>query len=299
MKIAFIGLGAMGAPMAQNLVAAHEHVTVFNRTSERIDPLIAAGAHAADSPRAAAAAADVVCTCVSHPEALRAVLFGSDGALEGAAPGTLFVDFSTVDPETSRTIEQACRAVACAFVEAPVSGGVGGAAAGTLTIMVGGEDDAYERALPVLDVVGKQITHVGPVGAGSTIKLINQMLVGINLAGVLEAFILGRLAGIEPDTLYQLLSQSSGNSRMLNRALPGNLLPRTFQPGFSLALLLKDLNLALGLGEDLAVALPMTNAARAIFREGEAAGVQNMDMTAAVLPMEHRYGVVISGREEA
>lgn len=297
MRVAYIGLGAMGAPMAANLAKAGVALTVFNRNPEKTVDLQRAGARVADSPSAAASGADVVCTCVSNPEALRTVLLGENGAISGASPGTLFIDFSTVDPETSQAISAACRSADCSFVEAPVSGGVGGAKSGTLTIIVGGDGEDYQRAKHVLSILGKEITHVGPVGAGSMIKLINQMLVGANLAAVLEAFVLGKRAGIEPSALFEIVRQSSGNSGMLNRAVPGNLLPRNFDPGFTLGLLLKDLKLATEFAENLGVTLAMTSAALGVFEEGARSGLHDMDMAAAVLPLEKRYGVEVTDRE--
>lgn len=297
MRVTFIGLGAMGGPMARNIVEAGEELTVFNRNKDKTRDAEGVGAHVADSPRSASRNANVVCTCVSNPEALRAVLLGDNGAFSGASPDTLFIDFSTVDPETSQEIDAACRSANCSFIEAPVSGGVAGAKGGTLTIIVGGMHVDYQRALPVLNMVGKQITYVGPVGAGSMIKLINQLLVGANLAAVLEAFLLGKRAGIEPSVLYEVVSQSSGNSGMLNRAVPGNLMARNFDPGFTLGLLLKDLRLATEFAENLGVALPMTSAARGVYEEGERSGLQDLDMTAAVLPLEKRYGVEITDNE--
>lgn len=297
MQISFIGLGAMGQPMAANIAKSQADLTVFNRSSDKTGKLQDLGAHVADSARSAAQHAEVVCTCVSTPDALKSVLLGEQGAISASPPGTMFIDFSTVDPSTSREVAAACRAVNCTFVEAPVSGGVGGAKNGTLTIIVGAEAAAYERALPVLKMVGEQIRHVGPVGAGSMIKLINQMLVGANLAAVLEAFVLGKRAGVEPTVLYEVVRQSSGNSGMLNRAVPGNLLARNFDAGFTLGLLLKDLRLASECAEDLGVSLTMTSAARAVYEEGVRSGLQDRDMTAAVLPMERRYGVEVT--EEA
>ena len=297
MRVAFIGLGAMGKPMAANIGEAGVDLTVFNRNAEKSRELQDSGAKVADAPRTAAHGVDIVCTCVSTPDALRSVLLNEQGAISGASPGTLFIDFSTVDPETTREMEAACVSAQCSFIEAPVSGGVGGAKGKTLTIIVGGERADYERALPLLNMVGTQITHVGPVGAGSMIKLLNQLLVGANLAAVLEAFVLGKRAGIEPDVLYDILRGSAGNSGMLNRAIPGNLMPRNFDPGFTLGLLLKDLKLVTECAERLGISLPMTAAARGVYEEGERHGLQDLDMTAAVLPMEQRHGVEVTTEE--
>lgn len=297
MNVAFIGVGAMGEPMAQNLAAAGLKLTVFNRDAAKMAKLVERGAQPGDSARAAALDAEIVCTCVSTPDALRAVLLGKHGAIAGAQPGVLFIDFSTVDPATSHEMAEACLAAECSYVEAPVSGGVAGATSGSLTIMVGGDLEGFERALPLLNIVGKQIVHVGPIGAGSTIKLINQMLVAANLAAVLEAFVLGKVAGIDPELLYEIVGQSSGSSGMLRRALPGNLLPRNFDPGFTLGLLLKDLDLAIGLAEELRVSVAVASSVRHVYEEGKRSGLEKMDMTAAVLPMERQHGIEIKSKE--
>lgn len=297
MHVAFLGVGAMGAPMAANIANHDVQLTVFNRDVEKARALGLSNAQVAASVRTAVASADVVCTCLSVPGAVKEVLLGEEGAINAAPPGTLFIDFSTIDPATSRVAAAAAAAAACRFVEAPVSGGVPGARAGTLTIIVGAEPSDYDRALPLLQMVGEQITHVGPVGAGNTIKLINQMLVGVNLAAVLEAFILGKRAGIDPQALYDIVRQSSGNSGMLNRAVPGNLIPRKFDPGFSMRLLLKDLTLVMELADDLDMTLGMTPAAKAIYEEGVEQGLGRLDMTAAVRPLEQRYGVEVTSTE--
>ena len=297
MHIAFLGLGAMGAPMAANIARHDVQLTVYNRDPDKARQLELPEGTVADSVASAVAAADVVCTCLADPAALEAVLLGDAGAIAAARGGTLFIDFSTVDPATSQAAAAACAAAGCGFVEAPVSGGVPGARAGSLTIIAGADAVDYERALPVLRMVGKQVTHVGPVGAGSAIKLINQMLVGVNLAAVLEAFVLGRRAGIDPQVLYDIVRQSSGNSGMLNRAVPGNLMARQFEPGFSMRLLLKDLTLVQALADSLEMTLELTPAARTLYEEGVAQGLERLDMTAAVLPMEQRYGVELTSAE--
>ncbi len=283
----------MGRPMAANIASSDVELTVFNRDATKASELQQHGAHVSSSPMDAARSADIVCTCVSDPEALEGVLLGDHGAIAGATPGTLFIDFSTVDPGTSRSMADAAKSAGCEYVEAPVSGGVRGATSGSLTIIVGGSVESHERALPVLQMVGTQITRVGEVGAGSTVKLINQMLVGANLAAVLEAFVLGKRSGISPQMLYDIVHASSGNSGMLNRAVPGNLLPRNFDPGFTVGLLLKDLRLAAESADAFGMSLQMVEAARRVFEEAQLEGLQDQDMTAAILPMERRYGVEV------
>lgn len=298
MQVTFIGLGAMGEPMARNIVKGSHDLVVYNRTKAKAERLTAMGARLAESPHAAAREAEVVCTCVSTPDALRDTLLGVDGALGGARAGTLFIDFSTVGPAASREVGKACADANCAFLEAPVSGGVKGAEGGTLTIIVGGQEEDFQRAQPVFSTVGQQVTHVGPLGTGSTIKLINQMLVGANLAAIMEGFVLGTLAGVPPRLLYDVLSTSSGNSSTLQRAVPGYILQGNFQPAFSIELLLKDLDLALQLGEDVRMQLDVTSVARQAYAEAADTGLQQQDITAAILPKERHYGITVRDQEE-
>jgi 3-hydroxyisobutyrate dehydrogenase-like beta-hydroxyacid dehydrogenase len=224
---------------------------------------------------------------------VRSVVLGTDGVLQGAAQGTVLIDFSTIDPDTSRAVAEACAEQDVTMLDAPVSGGVAGAAAGKLTVIVGGERAAYERAQPVFQAVGEKITHVGPSGAGSTIKLINQMLVGINLAAVAEAFVTAKLAGVDPQVLFDILSTSAGSSAAMQRAVPDFFLKRNFDPGFAVRLLCKDLDLALQLGKDLHTPLPVTAVARQMYEEAWALGLEEKDITAVVLPRERLHGVEV------
>ena len=297
MNVAFIGLGNMGEPMAQNILKAGHKLTVYNRSASKADALKQAGAHVVDSPRAAANGADIVCTCVSTPDVVRSVVLGEDGALNGMSKDSVLIEFSTIDPETSRSVAQSCAAQGVPMLDAPVSGGVTGAASGTLTVIVGGERAAYERAEPVLQAVGKNIVHVGPSGAGSTIKLINQMLVGINLAGVVEAYVTGSLAGIDPGVLFDILSTSASSSAVMKRAVPDFFLKRSFEPGFAINLLCKDLDLALQMGRELHTPLPVTAIARQLYEEARAIGLEDQDITAAILPRERLHGIEVRSGE--
>ena len=299
MKVAFIGLGNMGEPMAHNVLKAGHDLTVYNRTVERAQALRDAGAKVAQSPAEAARDAEVVCICVSTPDVVRAVLLGDQGALSAASDRAIFIDFSTIDPQTSREMAQACADKGLPLLDAPVSGGVTGAAAGTLTVIVGGDHEAYQQAQPVFDAVGKKIVHVGPSGAGSTIKLINQMLVGINLAAVVEAFVAAQLAGVDPQVLFDVLSTSAGASSVLTRAVPDFFLKRNFEAGFALKLLCKDLDLALGMGKELHTPLWVTSVARQVYEEACAAGLQEHDITAALLPRERLHGIQVRAKEDS
>jgi 3-hydroxyisobutyrate dehydrogenase len=293
MRVAFIGLGNMGRPMAENILKAGHDLTVWNRTRAHMQPLLGGGARAAGSAREAAREADIVGLCVSTPDVVRSVVLGEDGVLRAARRGTLIVDFSTIDPATSRAMAAECQQSGVAYLDAPVSGGVSGAAAGTLTIVVGGDATAVERAQPLLQAVGKKVVHVGSSGAGSTIKLINQLLVGVNLAAVCEAFVLGQRAGVDPQTLYEVLAASAGDSAALRRAIPDFVLKRQFEPGFAVQLLCKDLDLALGVGRETHTALPIAAIARQLYEEARALGLAEKDIAAAIVPLERRYGVEV------
>jgi len=297
MKVAFIGLGNMGEPMAQNILKAGHDLIVFNRTSSKADGLKRAGATVAASPREAAQGTEVICTCVSTPDDVRSVVLGKDGVLQGATEGAVLIDFSTIDPDTSRAVAEACAEQGLAMLDAPVSGGVTGAAAGKLTVIVGGESAAYEQAQPVLQAVGEKITHVGPSGAGSTIKLINQMLVGINLAGVAEAFVTAKLAGIDPQVLFDILGTSAGSSAVMQRAVPDFFLKHNFEPGFALKLLCKDLDLTLQMAKELQTPVFVTAMARQMYEEACALGLEDKDITAVILPRERLHGIEVRAEE--
>ncbi len=294
MNVAFLGLGAMGRHMARNVLEANHRLTVWNRSAERTVPLAQAGATVASTPREAAVDADVVCFSLSTPDVVRSVILGDQGTLVGARAGAVFVDFSTIDPATSRELAAACQAEDVQFLDAPVSGGPEGADAGTLTVMVGGEATAFEAAKPVLDAVGGKILHVGPAGAGLSIKLINQMLVGVNLSAVLEAFVMAQQARIDLDLMFDVLQSSAGSSVMLTRNVPDFLIKEHYEPGFALRLLVKDLDLVTQMGKDVQTSLFTPAVALQLFRNAMAAGYGDKDMSAAVIPMQelHRAPVV-------
>jgi 3-hydroxyisobutyrate dehydrogenase len=298
MKVAFVGLGNMGQSMARNILKAGHELTVFNRTRSKMEALVEAGASPADSPCQAAQGAEVLCISVSTPDAVRAVVLGDEGALSGASPAAIFIDFSTVDPLTSQEVAGACAQEGIAFLDAPVSGGVSGAEAGTLTVIVGGDAEAFDRVQAVFEAVGQNITHVGPSGAGSTIKLVNQILVGVNLAAVAEAFVAARVAGVDPQVLCDILSTSAGGSFMLDHRMPGYILEGNFEAGFAVNMLCKDLDLALEMGKGLHTPLFMPTLARQIYEEARAMGLGEKDVAAVILPMERRHGIEVRGDKD-
>jgi 3-hydroxyisobutyrate dehydrogenase len=290
MRVGFLGLGRMGAPMARNIAKTGHQLTVFNRTAEKMDAFTAHGARAASSPAELARESEIVALCVALPSDVRDVLERRDGILAGLKRDQVVVDFSTIDPGTSRAMAARCRDVGAEYLDAPVSGGVSGAEEGSLTVMVGGRAEALAAARPVLEAVGKNVQHVGPSGAGSTIKLINQMLVGINLCGVVEALVLGTQAGLDPAHMYEIIRTSSGSSYTLNGVAP-RVLEGNFEPGFSLDLLFKDVDLAAGIARDVKLPLLMVNQALQVIQTARAQGLGDRDTSAAVLPLERIAGV--------
>lgn len=270
-RVGFIGLGIMGARMARNVLRAGHELAVYNRTPSRCDPLLGEGARRADTPRGAAEGADVVIAIVTDAPDVEAVLFGPDGAAEGARPGSVVVDMSTIAPDAARAMGRRLAERGVAFLDAPVSGGDVGAERGTLTIMVGGEAEAFERAREVLEAMGRSITHVGPVGAGQTVKACNQILCALNLLGVCEAVALARRAGIEPETMIRVVSGGAAASWSLENLGP-RIAADDHDPGFRIRDMQKDLRIVLEEARRLALPLAGTALAAQLFRSNEAHG---------------------------
>jgi 3-hydroxyisobutyrate dehydrogenase len=244
MRVAVIGLGTMGAPMARHLLAAGHEVTVHNRTRSREEPLEAAGAGRAATPAEAAAVAEAVLTCVSDTPDLEHILLGPDGVAEGLEPGGLVVDCSTVSPTATAAIAATLRERGIGLVDAPVSGGSEGAERGTLTIFCGGTDADVARARTVLEAFGSRITHLGPSGAGQVAKAVNQVMIAGTYATVGEGIALAEAAGLDLPQLVEALSAGAAASWVLtNRA--GNMIADTYPLGFKVALHRKDLGIAL------------------------------------------------------
>lgn len=292
MNVGFIGLGKMGRPMAHRLLAAGFSLTVHNRSRAVVEELAAAGARPATTPAEVARASEIVLTCLTNTESVEDVYFGPNGLIEAARPGLVLVDHSTVSPTTSRKCAEAARRRGADFLDAPVSGGPAGAQAGTLTIMVGGDPATFERARPVFEVLGKNIRLVGPTGCGSTIKLANQLLVGIHTAAAAEAMVLGTKAGADPVVMLDVLRTSFGSSAMLTRNVP-MMLERNFQAGTSVNVVLKDLGLIDELSHELNLRILLGAIAKQVFREGRALGLGDDDMAGLVRVLEREAGVEV------
>jgi 3-hydroxyisobutyrate dehydrogenase len=255
-RVGFCGMGTMGAAMAANVVRSGYPLTVWNRTPGRAQLPVSLGATEVASPRALAAASDIVVLCVSDSPDVEQVLFGPQGVAEGLAPGGLVIDCSTISPGVTRDLAARLAGQGVALVDAPVSGGSEGAQKGTLTIMVGGEPAEVERAQPILAAMGSSITHMGPVGAGQATKAVNQVILCGSYLGVAEGIVLAIKAGLDPEQVVSALSGGAARSWVLeNRA--GRMIADDYPLGFRIALHLKDLGIALGLARDVGASLPV------------------------------------------
>ncbi len=292
MKVGFIGLGKMGKPMAINLLKGGFELRVHNRSRAVVDELAAMGAAPAFSPREVALEADVVLTCLPTPEAVEAVYLGPEGLVPATRPDQILIDHSTVSPTTSRKLFQAAREKGVHFLDAPISGGVPRAEAGTLTIMVGGDEGVFHRAMPVLQAMGDKVVLVGGPGVGSVVKLTNQLLVGIHTAAAVEALVFGVKGGADPRVLLDVIGSSFGASAMFNRTVP-MVLARQFGSATDVGILSKDMGLITRLGKELSCRLLMGAVAEQLFDEGVGLGLAHNDMVSLVEPLEKIAGVEV------
>lgn len=278
--VALLGLGLMGRPMALNLAKAGFPVTVWNRTRVRAEELAAAasGIRAA-STAAEAAQADVVITMVSDPPALEELVWGAQGVLAGLRKGALLIDSSTVSPALARKVAAACAERGVAFLDAPVTGGTWGAEKGELVFMIGGDATAYQRALPVLETMGKRFFHLGPHGAGQTIKLAMNLILALQVSAFAEALALVRGSAIAGEKLFEVLQSSMARNPVLDIKGP-LMLKDEYAPSFPLRLMHKDLGLALELANQIGVPLPATAAARETYNAVKGAATEDVDYAA-------------------
>jgi len=302
MQLGFIGIGFMGRPMALNLLKAGHEVTIFARHPDKpeVQEVIKAGAKLAPSSRAVAIASEIVITMVPNSMQVEEVVTGPHGILEGSRKGLIIIDMSTIAPATSRKLADLAAQKGVEFLDAPVSGGSQGAVNGTLTIMVGGKQEAFEKALPVLENMGKKenIFHVGKVGSGEVVKIINNLLCGTIAASVSEAFVLGVKAGADVETMAKVIGVSSGANWQLANQFPLRAFNGSFQPGFMTDLLHKDLGLALDLAAENLTPLAMTAIARQMYEQTREAGYGKDDYTALLKVLEQNAGVEVRTKQE-
>jgi 3-hydroxyisobutyrate dehydrogenase len=286
--IGFIGLGNMGGPMAANLVKAGHSVHGFDLSPAAIDAAKAAGVTIGDSPAAVAREAEIVITMLPSGKHVLSVYDGAEGVVAAVKPGTLLIDSSTIDVDSARKAHALATARGAVAVDAPVSGGVGGAAAGTLTFMVGGEAAAFESARPILEAMGKKIVHCGGAGAGQAAKICNNMILGISMIGVCEAFVLAEKLGLSHQSLYDVASTASGQCWSLTSycpvpgPVPTSPANRDYQPGFAAALMLKDLKLAQEASQSAGAPTPLGAAATQLYAMMAAAGEGGTDFSGII-----------------
>ena len=281
MNLGFVGLGNMGHPMVLNLMKAGHRLTVYDLSTDAVQRLAEAGAIAAGSLIEVARAGQVVLTSLPTPAAVESVYLGQGGLIEGASSGQLFVDLSSISPALAKKMASRFAEKGAGVIDAPVSGGVTGARAATLAVMVGGDPDAFRRAEPVLKAIGKNVFHVGPVGTSSTIKILNQLLVGINNMGITEMINLGRRAGMDMSLVEEIIKVSSGWSRLFETEFP-KAMARDFDTGFAVDLMAKDLRLARDLAKELGTELPVAEKALSIFEQASQSGMGKKDVSAAI-----------------
>ena len=285
MRVGFIGLGIMGAPMARNLLRAGHAVTAHSRTRGKVDALVTAGATAATSPAAVAAASEIVVTMLPDTPDVEAVVGGADGVLAGAHPDLVVVDMSTIAPDAARALAARADAAGAVFLDAPVSGGEQGAIAGTLSIMVGGDAEAFARVRPVLHALGSRVTHMGGPGQGQMTKLVNQVIGATTLAAVAEGVLLAACAGLDPAAVIEAVDAGAASSWMLREQAP-RMQRRDFTPGFMVRLQQKDLRLALAAADQLGARLPTTALVHQLFRIIEAHGGDRLGTQALIMALE-------------
>lgn len=291
MKLGFIGTGNIGNPMASNLIRAGHQLTVHDLNRETTTNLLENGATWADSPKAVAEGNDIVFTSLPGPREVEAVTLGEHGLLEGMGANAVYIDLSTNSPTVIRRIHQRFQERGIIVLDAPVSGGVYGAEAATLAVLVGGDEDAYRRAKPVLEAIGTNVVYCGPIGSGMVCKICNNLLsMGITTL-LAESLTLGVKAGVELKVLVDAIGKGSGNSFRLQEGLPRNLFKGDFQPGFAAALASKDVRLATDLGRELGIPMELSNLIDQTYVEVLARGWGDKNSDVVAVLQEEKAGI--------
>lgn len=295
--IGFIGLGTMGLPMVRNLLKGGFTVHVVSRSRGPIDTAVSLGAIEAANPRELAERVDILLTCLPLPVSIDEVYFGANGILEADLRNKLVVDHSTVSPLTNQRCLEAIAAKGGSFMDAPLSGGPMGAEAGTLAIMCGGQKADYERLMPVLQAMGKHLFHVGEVGSGSFVKLMNNYLIGVHTAALAETFTLAAKAGVDTQLMREVIAVSTGDSKMLHRIVP-LVHERDFAPRFSNELLHKDMKIATELAASYGIEMPVSQLAEQMYALAKEKYPKE-DMAALFKIYEEKNGVIVKPKTNA
>jgi 3-hydroxyisobutyrate dehydrogenase len=291
-SVGFIGVGNMGNPMAGNVLKSGFPMTVFDKHAPAMENLVKAGAQRAASSQEVVERSEVVLTCLPASPDVEAAYLEPGGLVERAKPGMVLVDLSSVLPSTPRKIEARAKERGVQFLEAPVSGGVSGARAATLAIMAGGDSAVLERVRPVLRAIGPNIFHVGPAGAGNTVKAINNMMACVNSLAMMEGVALGVKAGLDPMTIYEVVKASSGGSKALERIVTA-IVPRNFEPGFKVRLMNKDLETFNTIAKELHVPVSFSNVAQRYQQAAMAAGLADQDTSVAMTVIERLAAIEV------
>ena len=297
MKIGFIGLGIMGRPMAKNLVKAGYDLTVYDLNEEAVADLVSCGARAADSSREASLEAEVVITMVPNSPQVREVVLGKDGMAEGASEGTVLIDMSSIDPTESRSIGMELKKYGIEMMDAPVSGGEPKAIEGTLSVMVGGRRELFDRYYDMLMVMAGAVVYVGKLGAGNVAKLANQIIVAVNIAAVSEALTFAKKAGTDPELVYQAIRGGLAGSTVLDAKAP-MMFRGDFKPGFRIELHIKDLGNAINAAHAVSSPVLMTGQLMEIMQALKADGLEKKDHSCIVKYYEKISNVTIKSSEE-
>lgn len=293
MKIGFIGLGIMGRPMCKNLIKAGHELVVCSRTQSSVDELVAVGATSAATPREVAAQVEVVITMLPNSPEVKEVILGPNGVIEGAQPGCIVADMSSIAPLASQQIAAQLAEKGIEMLDAPVSGGQPKAIEGTLSVMVGGNQEVFDKCVPVFKAMAASVVRVGKVGAGNVTKLANQVVVALNIAAVSEAMVLAAKAGVEPELVYQAIRGGLAGSTVLDAKAP-LMLDRKFNPGFRINLHIKDLANALETSQDVGAPLPLTASVMEIMQSLSADGLGDSDHGAMVRYFENLANIEVS-----
>ena len=280
--IGFVGLGAMGKPMAVNLLKAGYSVLAFDINQNIVDEIAKQGAVACKSGGEVAEVADIMITSLPNAGIVEAVMVGSEGIFNLCKEGAIIIDMSSVSPSSTLKMAALAKPLGIDYVDAPVSGGTKGAEAGTLTIMVGADDAVFEKIKPILEVIGSDIYHVGATGTGDAVKIVNNLMLGCNMATLAEALILGVKCGLKVETMQQIISKSSGRSYALESKGKNFILKGNFAPGFAVDLQYKDLELAVSAAKSMSVPLPMGTLAQQFFEIAKAKGWGREDISSII-----------------
>ena len=292
MRLGFIGVGNIGTPMCRHLVEAGHEVLVYDVHSSNLARMVSLGAEAAESPRAVAQVCNVVFSSLPGPREIEQVALGANGIIAAARPGLIYIDLSTNSPSVAQRICATLAAQGVTMLDAPVSGGVVGAERGTLAVMVGGDAQAFALCKPLLQHIGAQVFHVGAVGSGCVVKLVNNMLAFVNATAAYEGMLLGVKAGVDPQMIYDIVQASSGESWAM-KAFPDKIFAGDFTPGFMIDLAHKDLRLALELGDELSVPLMMGSVCINFLREARANGRGGDDLCGLMRLMEEHLHMAV------